>query len=297
MNSIIFSINSRNVTIEREHITIFELQRGGGVGMNDRNNKIREYIIYALINRHIPEEWYENEKWLNIKSQLFIYLNTYFPAEIYHCNLMAGRTSNYDFNINGNYIEYKFNAISVQSLPQILSLLSKDIPIGINYAEYFYNNFVPQISELYQIQPPSKEDYMNNIYQINYDKLLWFRHLYDNENQHKQEKKQIVDRSINDYLILIRESIDFRRISQLLHHQNRKHFMLYHNGTFHYDRISEEECNVTSLNCLKSGRGITGYNTIVLNTQREGTTMHLLLRWKNRAGILMPAWQIKIIRG
>ena len=295
-------INDKNVTIGMEDIYTFGDGKGGGRSTNDRKNKLREQIIYALINNLIPEEWYVNDKWLNIRANLFCYLNENLNEEKYGCKLMGGRKFNYDFNICENKVEFKFQGPSVTDLPQILTLHSKDISrssgvVAINYDEYYYDNFVKKISELYETTSPSREDFMKHIHQINYDKLPWFRYLHDNEHLHKKDKKIIVDRSINDYLLRISESINFQKISDLLYPQTKKHFMLYKDDSFHYDRISPEECRITSLAQLKKGRGEVGYHTLVLNTGKEGTTMHMLLRWKNHAGILTPAWQIKIVRG
>ena len=68
-------INDKNVNIGMGDICAFEDGKGGGRSTNDSKNKLREQIIYALINNLVPEEWYVNDKWFNIRANLFCYLN------------------------------------------------------------------------------------------------------------------------------------------------------------------------------------------------------------------------------
>jgi hypothetical protein len=72
--------------------------------------------------------------------------------------------------------------------------------------------------------------------------------------------------------------------------QGGKHFLLCSNGKFFSDRIEPEELMVT---------GVTGVRLdkyLELSSARPGTGFALLLRWKNHAGILYPAWQISMWR-
>jgi hypothetical protein len=294
--SITLQINKKATTIYKSDISKFNLQTGGGVAANDSNNRKREPLIYALINRLIPEEWLLEEAWETIDRELHSYLDTHNPSENHTCDLLAGRHYNHDYNINCRPVEFKFNARSVVDLPQILSIASNKILFPINYSEFFYDNgFIGAISELYSIPVPERSPWLRHIHQTNYDKMQWFRDLKTNENIYMKEKKFLVDHSIHTYLDTVKESIDFEQITALLMPQTEKKFMLYQGGTFYNDMITTEECTVTSLNSIKKGR--TGkYNTIVVNTLNERTTIHLLLRWKNHAGILMPGWQIKIVR-
>ena len=294
--SIILQINKKATTICKSDIYKFNLQTGGGVGANDSNNRKREPLIYALVNRLIPDDWLSDEPWESINSSLSSYLDTHLPADKHTCELLAGRLYNHDYNINGANVEFKFNAISVVDIPQILSLASNKIIFPINYSDFFYDNgYIGAISEIYGIGMPMKTDWIKHIHQTNYDKLPWFRELKTNENNYKNEKKILVDHSIHSYLDAMKESIDFQQITTLLIPQANKTFMLYRGGTFYNDIITTDECTITSLNSLKKGRS-GQYNTIIVNTLNERTTIHLLLRWKNHAGILMPGWQIKIVR-
>ena len=112
----------------------------------------------------------------------------------------------------------------------------------------------------------------------------------------KNYKKQVVDRSINrflkkNYLTLI----DKEKLSEkLLMSQNNKIFMCYKNGRFYRYEINSNELTVTGIQCLRKNR--TGkFNVVVMETDSD-TLIHVLLRWKNHAGVLYPAYQIKLLR-
>ena len=91
---------------------------------NDKNNKIREHVIGALINNKVPENYFVLAKWRTIKYNLISYINSlsnkpYIKVE---CKNKAGRTNKYDFLIKLYYtqdtydeykVEFKFNASSL----------------------------------------------------------------------------------------------------------------------------------------------------------------------------------------
>ena len=66
--------------------------------------------------------------------------------------------------------------------------------------------------------------------------------------------------------------------------------MLWKNGKFYLDTLTEENIDILAEKNLK------GNNTIVIKTINDKAEYHLLLRWKNHAGVLFPAWQIKFKR-
>ena len=66
--------------------------------------------------------------------------------------------------------------------------------------------------------------------------------------------------------------------------------MLYKDGQFYSDKIHPEELIITSVVTVRRGK------YLVLQSAKAGTTHEMLLRWKNHAGILYPAWQISMKR-
>ena len=296
---------------------------------NDLYNKIRENIIKKIINKDIPEEYYlYSLKWYNFKNSLFDFLNKIIKIEnpknlkneeekykSINCKIKGGRKYNYDFDIvycfENNIeiikkVEFKFGSLNVEDCPQFISLSSNFNTIHTKYASYFYDNHLKYVSNLYDNQIEiTKNEYLKHVHQASYKKHKWFDYLYEKENLNKlivdnkdlEKKKQIVDKSINDYLELIRGDINLEEITEkFITTQDNKIYMCYDTQleTFNYDFIHNNELIITNIKELKKNKdGLC--NTIICNT-KSTTEIHMLLRWKNHSGILNPAWQISIKR-
>ena len=50
-----------------------------------------------------------------------------------------------------------------------------------SYVEYFFDNYIEEISSIYEIKMPNKDEYLKNIYSSNYKSLPFFEYLYKNE--------------------------------------------------------------------------------------------------------------------
>tara|TARA_Y100000389_G_C17467270_1_gene526794 strand:+ start:2251 stop:3186 length:936 start_codon:yes stop_codon:yes gene_type:complete len=305
-------INGKNNEIKKEDINSFRSQQGGGRGKNDGNNSIREKIIYTIFDdkkmslneNTIPEEWYEDEMWRKIRDEVYDFIEKNLPEGITSIKYSAGRQHNYDFLINDKEVEFKFgDKKSITEHAQFLSLHADKLDSDKTYPEYFYDEgYVSTIHEVGNIDADilNRDEYLKTIRGNNYDIKPLFRTLYDKENESrnfKEAKKILVDKSIHDFLSEQKDKIDIIKLNEILKPQSKKIYMVYNrNGQkFYHDQITESECTITSINTLKAGRN-GQYNTIIFNTQNENTTLHFLLRWKNHAGILLPAWQISIKR-
>jgi hypothetical protein len=269
---------------------------------NNKNNKIRENIIYNIIKNTIPNEWYiENKKWLELKIKLFDIINL-LSNNIKYDNidiiLKGGRNFNYDFEllylsnfiiINKIYIEFKYNTYRIDKYPQFLSISANKFIKGITYAEYFYDNYIMELSKLIDINIPCKIEYLKSIYNNDYTKLLFFTKLKEKEHLIIKEKKTIVSLSIKKYLNDI-VNLDIDSINKTFSEkQLNKNYILYYKDNFYYDKILNEELIITGIEKIKNN------NTLILNTITN-TKILMLLRWKNHIGILYPAWQISLIR-
>jgi hypothetical protein len=305
-------INGKNNEIKKEDINSFRSQQGGGRGKNDGNNSIREQIIYKIFDdkkicsneNTIPEELYEDEMWRKIRDEVYDFIEKNFPEGITSSKYLAGRRHNYDFLINDKEVEFKFgDKKNITEHAQFLSLHAYKLDSDKTYPEYFYDEgYVSKILEEgnIDIDIPNREDYLQRCCQTNYDIKPLFRTLYDKENESrnfKEAKKILVDKSIHDFLSEQKDKIDIIKLNEILKPQSKKMYMIYNRNDqkFYHDHIKEDECTITSINSLKYGRN-KKYNTIVFNTKNEKTKLHFLLRWKNHAGILLPAWQIRIKR-
>jgi hypothetical protein len=135
------------------------------------------------------------------------------------------------------------------------------------------------------VELPAKDFYLKNIHKSSVNDPF-FIHL-----KTLSGLKPIVDESINNYLHDI--SFNFEEFKSKISQQLDKKFMLWNNEMFFIDYLTEEDIDIIPEYTLKKGRN--GYNTIVIHSKNKNS-FHLLLRWKNHAGVLFPAWQIKFNR-
>lgn len=292
-----------------EHTT-----KKGGRGDNDKNNAKREQILCALLNKQIPDTFFAGEygqQWTNMKEGLFTFIHDNFGDnyKTMKCILKAGRQHHHDFSLIFTYeddtiktipLEFKHGITSIVKGPQFLSISSKHF-IPTNYSTLFYDSgYVNQLSEVANINtpPPDRYDYLRFVCQSNYGIHAWFAEIKEREERcktFKNNKKGKVNESIHNYLVDNHQNLDIKEINETLAKKEKnKKYMCYKNRLFYYDEISEDELYVTSIDKLKCGRD-KSFNTIVLNT-RSTSKLHMLLRWKNHAGVLFPAWQIKLVR-
>ena len=107
-----------------------------------------------------------------IKNSILIAFNINFDEiQVSH---KGGRKFNYDFEIkflqNGNItktekIEFKYNASSVEDCPQFASPMKlSQYMDGIPYEEFFYNNYLGSICELFDEPKPGLGDYLKQIH-------------------------------------------------------------------------------------------------------------------------------------
>jgi len=296
-------LSIKNIDIYEEDIELFDSSSSvNKKSKNDANNKKRELIIKSIINDDISREWYDNIEWIRLKKNVFKYLNELIDNRKYNsieCIIRAGQKFNYDFDVVYSFddetvdlhIEFKFNSVGIVTCPQFLSKACNES----NYAEYYYDNYLPKVAKLYNLVEyiPEKETYLKYIHQQNYSRDVLFQKLYDNEDKNKRAKKTLVNKSISEYLKLYIKEIDIQYFEDLFSNQSNKIFMCYSNGIFYKDKFKKKELLIRSCR-LKSER--QGYvNTIILSTNTS-CEIHMLLRWKNHAGILLPAWQISLKR-
>jgi hypothetical protein len=275
---------------------------------NDLNNKKREKIVYAMIEDNIPLHWYRDDRWKCMKRRLSKFIREEISDGLdYKLELKASRTHNFDFLIKFSNdiekkLEFKFNLTDISDTPQFLSLSTNSLSVNLgnkSYGEFFYDTCISDIEKLYNTKAPCKEEYLKYLYQINPLKHDFF-HIINNDksNDKKEEKKRIVDESIHDFLRMYSNRLDIQRLNnKLKNSQEEKIFMLYcyKQEKFFKDMFKNEELTVTKILTLKrNSNGLV--NTIVLETGCKTTTIHMLLRWRNQAGILNPAWQIKLVR-
>ena len=274
-----------------------------GRHFNDTNNKIRENVITRLWNP--PSEYIADSNhgllWIDVSAKFKTIISSLckFPFDDVIIKKKAGRKFNYDFHllfmnnkvcVHEEYIEFKHNAKTICEIPQYLNLSEN---VGFmpyhSYSEFFYDQYIEKLCNLANLEVPDKDKYMKFIYQNSYDKLPFFRKLKDAEASIKKEKSKLVNESISRYLEKYSAILNLQMLNHAIVRTQTKQYLLWDGKEFHLDKFSEDEMKVISVDSVKNE------NTLIINSNTEARH-HMLLRWKNRKGILYPAWQIKLTR-
>lgn len=275
---------------------------------NDKNNKIRENIISAIYNNKVPDDYYIISKWDYHRRKLFHFLTKlsdkkYVKVE---CKNKAGRGNNYDFSIKLFYedgtteefmIELKFNVSSLKAAPQFVSPMKPSQYMTNSYEEYFYDNYLPQLSDIAQIQMPIKEEYLKQIHSNKPKCMKPFQELYykgcKNSSQFSGEEKDIhfyvsakkissesIKSFINNTELIITSLSDY-----LFKTQQNKTYMLYSKKDIILQKINIDDYIIDR---VVKNADLYRYECI----SKNGTQFNVLLRWKNGNGIAFPAFQI-----
>lgn len=287
-----FSINTFDLTVRSE---------------NDKNNKIRENVIGAVINNIIPINYYKySHRWRKLKEQIDTFiLNLSAENNIINnkqqCSHMAGRNNNFDLLLYINdkqfNIEFKFNAQTINETPQFVSPMKPSQYLQTSYEEYYYNNYLIKLANEFQLLLPEKNEYLQRVHSDKPKCMLEFQKKYYNgcKNSSKytglkedicfyNRAKQLSEESIKTFIhnndLKINELNEYLIISQ-----NNKKYMLYKNGIIYLQSIPSESYRIIS---FEKEPHLQRY----IATTQSGIKLKILLRWKNGNGIAFPAFQI-----
>jgi hypothetical protein len=272
---------------------------------NDKNNKIRETIIAAIINDVVPDNYYILSSWFKMRHSIYEYIKQLsdVPFLDADCKLMAGRKHNFDFLLRVYYedgaqdynIELKFNASTLDDAPQFVSPMKPSQYLSQSYEEYYYDNYHEKLSNIAHINMPPKEEYLKQIHSNKPKCMAPFKDRYDRGcNRHDKFTNQEDDiefyKRVNimsqDSIQSFIEQADLNttKLSEYLHNsQHNKTYMLYSNNKFSLQRVNPDDYKIESV--------VKTHNSYKCVT-RSGKKMNVLLRWKNGNGIAFPAFQI-----
>jgi hypothetical protein len=277
---------------------------------NDENNKMRENIIGAIINKKIPVEYYAiSNRWNVMSKNISEYVNRIVKQEIPDVNIddiecihKGGRKFNFDFVIKiNNHIEFnielKFNASKLDDTPQFVSPMKPSQYLSASYEEYYYNDYFLNLAKNYEMPIPSIQEYMNEIhspepkcmekYQEKYYKGCEKSSRYtgdENDVKFYNDCKELSKESIAKFI----DSADLltdKLTEYLLQTQKNKFYMLVKNNNINLQCVDTKEYEIESY--VKNPK-----NSTYLATTKTGKKMKILLRWKNGNGIAFPAFQI-----
>ncbi len=249
-------------------------------------NKIREMIIiniYELYNKHKMDTKY-GKLWEDFFSSFEkVYKNVTIEKYV-------GR-QRYNFIITQNgkrsKVEFKFNSDSVFKFPDIINLKSTEEIINANYAEFYYDNYLANICKVADINTPipTKKEYLSLIHK---DKTShpFFAELKDKLWKY-EECDELVGMSIEFFLKKNKHKVDLETLGDELNACFEKEYLMWDvkNKTFVHQKINDDFTKL-QVQDMKNE-----HTLVVLSAQYA---YHILLRWKNKKGVLYPAWQISI---
>lgn len=270
------------LAIKVEDIELF-YKKSNSRQENGSDNRIREDILSNMEHKNCRKFYQDpvyGKKWKDLRTKFYALFDTIPQIE-----KTAGMKNDFDFLINGNRYEFKFNATSVFKLPQHVQLRTNNTEIiPQSYAEYYYDNFLSEVCEDLEIKKLDKNTYLDNVHKHKCENITFFDTLKKNMNAYSKRR---VNDSIDKFLEDNCSNINIEYMKTRLKASLNKTFIMYDLNTESF--ISE---NVSDDFSSLSVEKIKNKNTIVLASDKY--KYELLLRWKNGIGILNPAWQIKI---
>jgi hypothetical protein len=278
---------------------------------NDIQNKQREAIVDALVNKKIPDSYfYASRRWKFLRTAVTTFVDIVFPERENPvvCLQKGGRNFNYDFEFicgeKSAHIELKFNAADVDETPQFASPMKPSQYLSQSFEEYHYNTVLPRIAEVAKERVedlPKKEIYLKEIHGNKPACMGEFQKLYYEgcKSSSKFTEEPLAIQFYQNALAVSKQGIyDFIEATELdasklteylLDTQKGKIYMLYSNGRFIKQEVNLEDYIIT--NVTKNGKK-SRYEC----ETKTGIKLNVLLRWKNGNGIAFPAFQISAHR-
>lgn len=258
-----------------------------------------------------------------MKKKVFDYLNKLANNRLIvktECINKAGRGNKYDFLIRQFYddstsqefmVEFKFNASTINDAPQFVSpmkpsqylnnSLASLEPKVASFEEYYYDHYLPRLSEAYNLNLPKKEEYLKQIHSNKPKCMKDYQDLYykgcraSSQFTQKEEHiklynfaKELSNESISAFIY--KSDLNAELLSNYLcETQKDKIYMLYStvDKEFMMQKINMDNYRIVSV--VKNASKFR-YECL----SKNGTKINVLLRWKNGNGIAFPAFQISV---
>ena len=292
-------MTTSNVQIDFDSINIFTRSTRQD---NDDANKLREKIIRAIINKEIPDSYYNtsnsttnntSNKWNSLRDELHTYMQKLcsFPIDHIHCELKGGRKFHWDFEFTINYthifnIEFKFGVDCVEDCPQFSSPMKPSRFFNRSFEEYFHDKWLPKIATFGNLKMPSKDTYLQKIHNNKVECMKDYKTKYDTDTSFNKYCKQIDKLAIKEFIKSEETKLDISLLSAYLKDtQKKKIYMCYNNGHIYKDTVNRD--------CFELKRITKTTSTNIICETNKGYKIEVKLRFKNGCGLQFPAFQIK----
>ena len=308
-------------------IDLFE-NKADDRALNDANNKARETVVDFLMgsdqaaSQKFTSDPQVGDRWKIVESSLREALKSIPESltgetnlEFSHVKRRGGRSKNFDFDSvyrhkvnlqqSTKSVEFKFGN-SIYDQPQFLSIYTTPAYFitaeSKPFAEFFYDNYGSALVSLANTSLPEKVFYLSKVFGTSRNAHPFFTniHKFKTKNDaNKETLKSISDNAIETYLKSFQDgenSLDYNSINSLFKNQVSKYFISwsYETMSANVENFTEKDMQVSHDFTLK--RNSNGqYNSLVFKNLNENK-IEALLRWKNHACILGPAWQVKLHR-
>lgn len=281
-------IQLKHTKIEYSSINYFDKSTKN---KNDTYNKLREYIIGAIINNDIHEHYYKySRRWDKLRRQVFAYVELLYGDKYTKatCIHKGGRSHHYDFKLlideKEFNVEFKFNANGIIDAPQFVSPMKPSQYLTMNFEEWFYDNYLGRIATYGNLEMPIRDMYLRQIHKNKVECMTMFKHKYDTNKDFNRYCKTIDKEAIKEFIQLTYIKMD-KLSDYLLNSQQNKVYMCYDKTGFHYDTINETMYKIVDLDKKE--------DTNYVYVTECGMKLEIKLRFKNGCGLQFPAFQIK----
>ena len=302
-----------------ETSNILKFKTRGKKAENDSDNKLRESILEQILDLNlddIPDDDEYKKDWIDLKTKwkdiLISIIPEKFRNKVQEINIKqkGGRTHNYDFLVEYDVeeckkilrkVEFKFNCKELKDLPQFIQLPDSSDIIrvknkGVLYSEFYFDKYLEDYLKLDNRDIIEKSEYLKHIKKVDRSCHPFFEKLYKNYENNKKAKEDIINKSIKDFIEKYNENLNIDYLFDKINEpQKDKYYIMFSynpgpgagnkdGGIFYVDKIPLLDKDNHMITYTK--------NTIVIDNVKSKGRYKLLLRWKNRLGVLNPAWQI-----
>ena len=278
---------------------------------NAEYNKIRENIIANIY--HLDDDYFLDpiygSNWRSLREK-FTATVSYLCQQSYSdisVKQLGGMSHNYDFllsfidesknRIKEIKLEFKHNNSDVKDLIQFLELYDKDVKdkfelCEVSYAEFYYDNYLNKYldcdANLDAIVKPSKEEYLKNVYDIQYSHSF-FAKLYEHKTSEMKNKKEIANKSVKEYLELYVQTFKFNKITEKIRaSQSGKVFLMWDCENFHTQTLDIENITISGIKKIDN----LYFDVSVENFEYD---IRVRLNWGNNNGLANPRWKFTFI--